>query len=151
MKKRIIALILAVVTIALSLAGCAYNYAKDDLGDYAQYDKDAFKNALLALSIEGADFYDDDENRKNEVIDAIYEKLAEAVPADDDKISENKAGAHDILYYCYYATFVNENKKLVQLESAQMTGVNATKVNLQLGMINYDKTLDKAISEAMKR
>jgi len=67
MKKRIISLILVVVTLALSLVGCAYSYASDDLNKYAKFDAKAFAEALLAIDVEDGDFTADNETRIKKV------------------------------------------------------------------------------------
>ena len=63
MKKRIISLILVVALAFLTLTGCAYNYAKDDMSKYATLDTEAFYNALQALSFTEGDFGPDEAAR----------------------------------------------------------------------------------------
>ena len=149
MKKRIIALILAVVTLALSLVGCAYNYAKDDLSEYVEYNETLFKNALESLQISGADFYADAANRDKVVHDTVYAALASATPSSTDKVSTGKAGAYDKVFYCYYATFKNDKGEVIQLASTYMTAPGSTKASLQLGLNKYSSTFVEKVSAAI--
>ena len=68
MKKRIISLILVVATLLLTLAGCAYSYAKDDMTKYATFDEGAFFTALNNLVIADGDFGTDETKRQEKVI-----------------------------------------------------------------------------------
>ena len=75
MKKRIISLILVVATVFLTLTGCAYNYAKDDMSKYATLDYQKFYDALQALVITDGDFGTDKEGRDVKVQDAIAQAI----------------------------------------------------------------------------
>jgi hypothetical protein len=66
MKKRIISLILVVAMAFLTLTGCAYNYAKDDMTKYAEFDANAFFKALTETGINITD---------GEATDATEEQL----------------------------------------------------------------------------
>ena len=134
--KRIIALILVVVTLTLSLASCGYSMLDEDYGSYAEYNKEEILAALAHLEIEDGDFTNDAETRNQKVLDSIYEALAKKVDTKDEdlRVTTGVVGAHDLLYYCYYvtATFKDgDADKEVTLYAANM---NISKVsNFQLG------------------
>ena len=106
MKTRIIAMLLLVVMLVSALAGCGYSYMKEDYDKYVTFNKEKLDALLTNIEIHDGDFTADPETREKKVWDAIYETLAGKVDK-EDKITEGKAGAHDILYYCYYATVDN--------------------------------------------
>ncbi len=111
MKRRIMSLLLVVVMLVLALSGCAYSYAKDDMTEYATFDKEAFLAALQDLKItETGDgvFTTDEATNDKHVEDAIYEALAKVVDA-DNKLTAGAPGAHDVLYYVYYCTGVKDD------------------------------------------
>jgi hypothetical protein len=134
--KRIIALILVVVTLTLSLASCGYSMLDEDYGSYAEYNKEQLVAALANLEIEDGDFTSDAETRDQKVLDSIYEALAKEVDTknEDLKVTTGVVGAHDLFYYCYYVTAIfkdGEADKEVTLYAANM---NLSKVsNFQLG------------------
>ena len=103
MKKRIISLILVVVMLALSLVGCGYSYADDDLSQYATFDKAAFDAALLLISIKDGDFTADEATRLLKVEDKVASNLA-GLSDTDDKKTAGKPAAGDLFYYNYYIT-----------------------------------------------
>lgn len=103
MKKRIISLILVVATAFLTLTGCAYNYAKDDMSKYATINAEAFKDALQKLVITDGDFGTNEETRRNvKVEDAIAQALLKVIDTTDKKYA-GKLNKYDSLYFCYYA------------------------------------------------
>lgn len=134
--KRIIALILVVVTLTLSLASCGYSMLDEDYGSYADYNKEQLVAALANLEIEDGDFTGDAETRDQKVLDSIYEALAKKVDTkkEDLKVTTGVVGAHDLFYYCYYVTAFfkdGDADKEVTLYAANM---NLSKVsNFQLG------------------
>ena len=70
MKKRIVALILVAVMSILSLASCsvAFDFAKEDLTNYATFDYAQFKEDLQKLVIEDGTYTTDEkinEKRKS--------------------------------------------------------------------------------------
>lgn len=150
--KRIIALILVVVTLTLSLASCGYSMLDEDYGSYATYNKEDIQKALLALEIEDADFSKDEKTRDEKVLDTIYEALAKEVDTKDEKLqlTTGVVGAHDLFYYCYYvtATFKEGTEdKVVTLYAANM---NISKVsNFQLGHSDNGDVAD-LIESALK-
>ena len=145
MNKRIICLILTVVMLALSLVGCGYAYQNDEnLDQYVEFDAEAFKKALKELSVTDGDFTDDAETRANKVYDAIYAAIASASTSTDKKTG-GVIGDHDMLYYCYYITFVDgegENAKTIYIAPDYMKTAKAVK--LQLGKKEATK-LEKEI------
>ena len=148
MKKRIISLILAVVMLSLSLVGCAYSYADDDLASYVTYDESKFKAALLELMIDEGDFTDDPETRAKKVEDAIYALLATNA-TDKNRYDTEKAGAHDVFYYGYYITFVKDGKTVQILRADNSDTMTTGKVkNIQLGKNIYATTFEEAVNKA---
>lgn len=148
MKKRIICLILVVVMLALSLVGCAYSYASDDLNKYAKFDADAFAKALQAIVVEDGDFTADNETRIKKVEDAMYSAIAATLAADVERKSTGVVGEHDKFYYCYYITYTDKDGKTVQLAPDYMPTNKA--LNLLLGQNLYSTDLQTKISEAAK-
>ena len=103
MKKRIIGLILVVVMLTLSLVSCGYSLRDDDLAKYTTFEKANLDKALAELVIANADFGTDEEGRQKKVLDSIYASLADLVKNGEHK-SEGAIGAHDVVFYNYYAT-----------------------------------------------
>ena len=102
MKKRIISLILVVALAFLTLTGCAYNYAKDDMSDYATLDTKAFYDALQALSIKDGSFGTVEADRLVKVDDAIAQAILKVTDATAKKY-QGKVEKYDSIYFCYYA------------------------------------------------
>ena len=146
MKKRIICLILAVVMLSLSLVGCAYSYEDDELGKYVNFDEEAFKAALLNLSIKDGDFTEDEETRNNKVTDAVYSALA-AKPSDTTKHDKGVIGEHDKVSYSYYITVKNEDGSETQFLPEYMDTSKAK--TLILGQ-KIQTNLEKKINEVLK-
>ena len=71
MKRRIIGMLLVVVTLVLTLESCAFNYASEDMTEYADFKKDEFIDAINKLVIDDGDFTTDEEVRKKRVEDYI--------------------------------------------------------------------------------
>ena len=69
--KRIICSILVVVMLVLSLVSCGYSFRKDNMENYATFDKAAFEAAIKALLIEDGEFKLDSEIRSEKVLDNI--------------------------------------------------------------------------------
>ncbi len=143
MKKRIISLILVVATLFLTLTGCAYSYAKDDMTKYATFDKAAFTAALQALVIEDGTFGTDEEGRKTQVEETIATALL-SLATDNDKNYSGAVSKYDKLYFYYYATDASGN-----IFYADKMGTTGTSIsNVQLGLSTLDG-LNKAISDAI--
>ena len=132
MTKRIIGLILVVVMLTLSLVGCGYSFAKDDLSAYATL-SDEQKTALLEkikkITIEDADFTLDAAEREKKVIDSVYAALASA-SEDKTQKTEGKPALRDTVYYCYYVTADFDGTTAI-LYAANMKQSSA--VSVQLG------------------
>lgn len=138
MKRRIIGLLLVVVMMTLTLAGCGFSFAKEDMTKYAEFDKDAFLAALEDLEIaetgDGA-FTTDEDTRELKVWDKIYKALAKAVDA-DQKITEGKPGEHDVVYYVYYCTGVKDGVTYT-FYADKMKESGAT--SIQLGLSDHSE------------
>ena len=148
MKKRIIGLVLVVVMLALSLVGCGYSIANDDLTAYATFsaeDKAAFEAKLEKILIEDGDFTEDDAVRAKKVLETIYSKLAAAADTDDKK-TEGTFGAHDLVFYCHYVT-AEFDGKTEYFYMTEMKTANADK--LQLGVTDEDDEVASAIRAAI--
>ena len=139
MKKRIISLILVVVMAFLTLTGCAYNYAKDDMSKYATLDATKFVEALQNLVIADGDFGTDEDARKAKVQDAIAQAILKVTDATDKKFA-GKLGQYDQLIFCYYA----EDDMGNIFYASKMDETKTTSV--QLGLTTL-KDLNKAISD----
>ncbi len=154
MKNRIISLLLVVVSCVLLLTGCAFNYQKSDLTEYATFDVDAFKALLGNVEVEDSDFrYDDEEVRAKMVSDEIYSRLVNLAEA-DDKVFTGTLAEKNILYYCYYvtATFAEKIGDTDETEDKTYTfyATNMTESKFQtLALYNLTKDVDKKIMEAL--
>ena len=147
MKKRIISLILVVAMAFLTLTGCAYSYAKDDMSKYATLNPQAFYDALQLLYVDDGDFGTDAEARKVKVQDAIAQAILGATDTDDAKY-EGKLSIYDAVYYCYYAVSGTGSMQNV-LNTANMEQKDLSKLNLiQLGLSSLEG-LDKVISDEL--
>ena len=160
MKNRILALLLVVVSLVLTLTGCAYNYEKKDLTEYATFSLADFKTALTKIEIEDSDFTQNEDTRKEKVAEEIYKRLEKTLKADDKK-AEGTVAEGDILYYCYYivATFEegtgdNKTEKTYTFYAANMNASAYTKLalnqteginlDIQEAVIGYDFAADSA-------
>lgn len=148
MKRRIISSILVVVMLVLSLVGCGYSYTKDDLSQYATFDKAAFDAALQKLVIEDGDFTTDEATRDLKVLDSIYEVLVKEVDTKDTEaqIKEGMLDKNDLLYYCYYATYVKDGKTVVVYPSKMKV---ASAVSIKLGLSDLDDDVLTLIKDAV--
>ena len=108
MKKRIISLILVVAMAILTLTGCAYDYAKDDMSLYATIHPEDLYNSLHALLIDDDGFGVDEDERDARVLDAIANAILGKTDA-TEKLFAGKVGEYDALYFCYYATDADGN------------------------------------------
>lgn len=146
MKKRIISFILVIVLSVLALASCAYSYENDNMANYVDFNKEAFLDAIASLEIEDADFGTDEDVRNNKVIDAIFTTLVGKADT-DNKITEGTPKKYSTYYYCYYATFVNDENETVTVYASSMKQSSAVK--LQLGMSSLEG-LSLKIADAVK-
>ncbi len=150
MKRRIIGLILVVVMLTLTLAGCAsYSIANDDLSGYTtdfEANKALFDKIFAKIVIEDGDFGTDDAERAKKVIENIYTSFASKADTDDKK-TEGKIGAYDLLYYCYYVTATIEEGGATEyfyMDSMK----EASAIKLQLGLTDEDDEIAEAIRAA---
>ncbi len=109
MKKRIISLILVVASVFLTLTGCAYNYAKDDMLEYTtDFDKDAFLKAIKNLEIDADDstiiFGTDETGRWNNVADTIAKEIYSSITDKTAYLIAGQPGQYDYVFYYYYIT-----------------------------------------------
>ena len=166
MKKRIISLILVLAIATLALAGCAYNYEKDDMSKYAEFDADAFVAWLLSgeLEIEDGEFGWEEGDKNNptsgrwlKVEDAIFTTLV-GLADKTDKKTEGTPDKYDTYYYCYYVTAeienedgVAETRVFLNVGTTQTeTKMNSSKpTSIQLGMSTLEG-LDAKIQDAVK-
>ena len=114
MKKRLIALVLAVVMCVLALVGCGeYDYSKAKLEKCTTVDVEGFKAALKALTVEDGDFTNEEAERQKQVHDMILRSLFNS---DNMDLTERKEGSYDnadVLFYAYYVTAKKDGKDLV--------------------------------------
>ena len=141
MKKRIISLILVVAMAFLTLTGCAYNYAKDDMSKYATLDSQKFYDALQALVITDGDFGTNEEDRAVKVQDAIAQAILKVTDT-TEKVFAGNVEKYDALYFCYYATDAEGNV----FYASKMDETKPT--NIQIGLTTLEG-LNKAISAAI--
>ena len=141
MKKRIISLILVVAMAFLTLTGCAYNYAKDDMSKYATLDYQKFYDALQALVITDGDFGTNEEDRAVKVQDAIAQAILKVTDT-TEKVFAGNVEKYDALYFCYYATDAEGNV----FYASKMDETKPT--NIQIGLTTLEG-LNKAISAAI--
>ena len=141
--KRIISLLLVIVMSVGVLSSCAFNYAKEDMASYAEFDVNTFKAGLvdgIKLVIDDGDFGLDEDERKNKVKDTILTALAALATK---KYTSGVLGEKDTLTYCYYVTANIDGVDYV-FYADKMQESKAT--TLQLGLTTLEK-FDKALAE----
>lgn len=158
MKKRIIALVLALVMVVLALASCGEaSLVSQDLSQYveAEFDVNAFFEALSKLEIEDGDY------SANPVIRALVEKqdiygeISSAIIKEDEKLEDGELDEDDVLYYCYYVTYEKDGKTYVyeysQMSESTVTD-SKTKANhvISLGSVSADDNVEDDFKEALK-
>lgn len=162
MKRRIISTVLVVVMLALTLVGCGYDFTKKDMSENAAFkdgmSAEAFKAALLTLSVEDADFGNAGEaaKRADKIKDHIYNLLVKKVDEKTaEQLKEGNLDNNDLLYYSYYAVYEkvtkvegqDDKKENVIVYPSKMSG---TPVSIKLGHSNETLTgKDKAIRDAI--
>lgn len=129
MKKRIIAFLLVAVMAVMALAGCAapaFNYASEDLSQYAEFDAEKFAAALATIEIEDFDFTTDEQTRAEKVSDKIYSTLTDKVVAVEEKVTNGLIGERDVVYYNYYCTVTDKDsvEHIVFYESMDESRLN---------------------------
>ena len=128
MKKRIISLILVVALMFLTLTGCAFNYAKEDMSKYATLDS-KFREAIKSLVIEDATFGVDDATRWVKVEDAIAKALLEKADADGKQFA-GKPNKYDQFSFCYYAVCEDKDGNKTVILTKNMKESGATSIQL---------------------
>ncbi len=146
MKRRIIGMLLVVVMLVSALVSCGYSYSKEDVSKYVKFEKKAFSDFIAEIEIVDGDFTADEETREKKVWDSIYTSLATF--SDGEKKTEGAAGAHDVIFYCYYATLTEggEGGKTHVFFADQMSQSAADKNKFQLGL-STTEDLNKLIEE----
>lgn len=105
MKQRIIAVILLIVMAVTTLVGCGnYAFLEDDMSDYATVDWEKLEAALSAIEIEEEDFGPSEE-REEIVKRDIYNTILTSLNTDENKLTDGKIGAYDMVEYFYYCTW----------------------------------------------
>ena len=154
MKKRIIALVLALVMSLLALTSCgSFDFAEEDLTPYASFDYEAFKAALKSIEIEDGDFTTNEETRQKQVAAKIYNAVADKIIAatfESDRLESGKLGKGDVLYFTYFA--VDEKTGNVfftsEMKESAITA-SSTKANhvIKLGDVDEDNKFLTLIKE----
>ncbi|MBE6645616.1 MAG: hypothetical protein E7612_09640 [Ruminococcaceae bacterium] len=134
--------------LALSLVGCGYSYAKDDMTSYAEFSKTAFEDLLKKILIEDGEFTTDAKTREEKVLENIYEAIASAIKEDADRLTEGKPGERDLVYYSYYATAVFEDVT-AYFYADKMKSASAVSLQLRPGKDYGDDELSAKIAEIL--
>lgn len=148
MKKRIFALILTVVMSLLALTSCGgYDFAKEDLNAYVDFNLDEFLKAIGDIKIKDGDFTADEDTRDRIVKSTIYNSVANKLIAKTTVTDHFKTGAlskGDAIYFVYYAEDAEGNKYFgSQMDDATIDSTTAsTKANhnVKLGDFFYTAT-----------
>ncbi len=141
MKKRIISLVLALVMVVATLVSCGEaSLVSRDLNEYleAEFNKEAFIEALSKLEIEDGTYTNDPAIRAIVETEEIYSAIASAVITEGNKIKEGLIGANDVLYFNYYITDAEDKiYSFASMKPASVTA-SATKANhsVQLGAVS---------------
>lgn len=162
MKKRILALALVIVTLVLTLTGCAYRYDKKDLSKLATVDATAFEAFLKEIEIEGHDFgafVKGDNARDDKVLAEIDGILAEKETTD---VSTGNYGIRQKITYAFYCTYVVEEEGKAPVTHIFNTSTMASKSTKNFlsipvyengtatNALESDDALTKAIFNAIK-
>lgn len=136
--KRIISLILVVVMSVLALASCGYSIADENIADYATFtNKDEFLNLIkTGLQIVDGDFTSDEKTRDEKVLDNLYKQLAETAKK-GEQLKAGTVKANDVLGYCYYCTFTEEDGTVRYFYTDKMKSASA--LSVQLGLFEADE------------
>ena len=141
MKKRIVALILAVVMSLLALSSCgSFNFAEEDLSAYATFDYEAFKTALGKIEIEDGEFTTNEETRAKLVAAKIYNAVADKVIAateEDERLKEGDLTAGDVLYFVFYAQDADGNSYFGSDMNVSSITASSSKANHVLRLDDY--------------
>jgi len=154
MKTKIIALLLLVTLCVSLLTGCAFNYQKEDLSEYATVDATALYNALKKLQIADGDFTngvgDNAQIRTDKTLLSFAQSIVSSIKGDEDRqMKEGTVGAGDYITYCYYKVANNsttDKKEYYVLSAEYMQKSKAVALLLQG---NEKDTLDAKIESAL--
>ncbi len=154
MKKRIVALILTVVTTLLVFTSCGtYNFAKEDLGAYATFNYEDFKAALANIKVKDGEFSANPATREQYVKDKIYNAVADkmiAAATDSEKLEEGLLDGGDALYFVYYAVDAEGNVFFTSdMQENALTGTNKANHVIKLGDVNEDSKFMVALKTAL--
>lgn len=160
MKKRIVALVLATVMLALTLVSCGggFNPVNENLDQYATFDLAGFKDALTKIEVEDGDFTTDETVRAKKVAESIYNAIADAYikgVSDDDKLKEGALDANDVLYFCYYATYTDGDgiEYIFETSSMKESTITASSTSadhvIRLGSVDEDNEFMKLLAAAI--
>ena len=156
MKNRIIALILVCVMAVTALAACdasKFNFAEDSK-DYASVDLKGFMEAIKKIEIEDADFTANEATRQEKVTYNILASLTSAAIKNKDKLTTGSLTENDVLYFCYYCTYTDEEtgKEYVlyadQMKPSAIT-TSTTKANHVIELATVLNTEDDTMAKAL--
>ena len=119
MKKRILALLLVIVTLALTLTGCAFRYDKKDMTEFSTADFAKLDALLANFEIDDGDFgaYDKasgDKARLDKVLEKIDKNLSEKIDAvtANRLTDDNTYGLRQKIYYAFYCSVTVEGETI---------------------------------------
>ena len=159
MKKRIVALILTVVMSLLTLASCgSFDFVEEDLTAYASFDAAKFMDDLKKLEIEDGEFTTDEATREKILAATVYNAIVDKLLAqrdEDDRKTEGKLGAGDVLYFVYYATDADGNMFFGSDMNESSITASSTKGNHVVRLDDYlegeDDEFLKLVADAVNK
>ncbi len=160
MKKRIIALILAVVMSLLTLSSCSnsFDFAEENLDAYAEFDVEKFLEDLQKLEIEDGEFTTDADTREKLVAAKIYNTIVDKIIAqtkEEDRLGkDDELTEGDVLYFVYYAKDADGNVFFGSDMNVSTITASSTKANHVVKLDDYlegdSKEFFKLIAENLK-
>ena len=159
MKKRIVALILTVVMSLLTLASCgSFDFVEEDLTAYASFDAAKFMDDLKKLEIEDGEFTTDEATREKILAATVYNAIVDKLLAqrdEDDRKTEGKLGAGDVLYFVYFATDADGNMFFGSDMNESSITASSTKGNHVVRLDDYlegeDDEFLKLVADAVNK
>ena len=159
MKKRIVALILTVVMSLLTLASCgSFDFVEEDLTAYASFDAAKFMEDLKKLEIEDGEFTTNEATREKILAATVYNAIVDKLLAqrdEDDRKTEGKLGAGDVLYFVYYATDADGNMFFGSDMNESSITASSTKGNHVVRLDDYlegeDDEFLKLVADAVNK
>ena len=155
MKNRIIALILVCVMAVTALAACdasKFNFAEDS-ESYANVQLKEFMEAIKKIEIEDADFTSNEATRQEKVTYNILASLTSAAIKNKDKLTTGSLTENDVLYFCYYCTYTDEDGKEYVFYADQMKPsaitTSTTKANHVIELATVLNTKDDTMAKAL--